>query len=149
MKLKSINNLLKLEKNMFTKASKSELLTAAMDWLGKEDPDAFLTFRHFRKFDNYAQLAPKGGATFCAVALPTKGKLIFAYALCSDKDMFNKALGREISYGRLTADSHTFETAFQPDVPISRQIEDYIWSAEVGFNIDDMAVHRTEGKYLR
>jgi hypothetical protein len=148
MQLNSINNLLKLEKNMFTKASKSELLAAATDWLGYEDPDAFLTFRHFRKFDGFARLAPKGGATFCAVALPNKGKLVFAYALCSDKDMFNKTLGREIAYGRLTADSHTFETSYEPNVPISRQIEDFIWSADTGFSIDDMAVYRADGKYL-
>ncbi len=123
------------------KASKQELLTAAMDWLGKEDSEAFLTFRHFRKADGW-QLAPRGGATFCAVAMPTKGTLIFSYALCSDKDVFNKSLGREISYGRLTADSHTFEVPYNSSVPISRQIEDFIWSEELPIRIEDMFVPR-------
>jgi hypothetical protein len=123
------------------KASKQELLTAATDWLGVEDSEAFLTFRHFRKQDGW-QLAPRGGATFCAVALPTKGTMVFAYALCSDKDVFNKALGREISYGRLTADSHTFEIPFNANVPISRQIEDFIWSEDLPIAIDEMSIVR-------
>lgn len=129
---------------MITKASKRELLTAAMDWLGFEDPEAFLTFRHYRRIDRFGLLQPKGGATFCAVALPTKNKLVFAYAQCSDKDMFNKALGREISYGRLTADTHTFETSYQANVPISRQIEDFIWSADVDVDLDEMSIYRPD-----
>jgi hypothetical protein len=123
------------------KASKQELLTAAMDWLGVEDDEAFLTFRHFRKSKGW-QLDPRGGATFCAVAMPTKEKMIFSYALCSDKDVFNKALGREISYGRLTADSHTFEIPFNTAVPISRQIEDFIWSEDLPIAIDEMSIVR-------
>jgi hypothetical protein len=68
--------------------------------------------------------------------------MVFAYALCSDKDVFNKALGREISYGRLTADSHTFEIPFNANVPISRQIEDFIWSEDLPIAIDEMSIVR-------
>lgn len=128
---------------MLTKASKQELLTAALDWLGFADNEAFLTFRHFRSFDGW-KVAPKGGVTFCAIALPNKGKLIFSYAQCSDKDMFNKNLGREISYGRLTADSHTFSTTFEPNVPISRQIEDFIWSADTKVNLEGKSIYRRD-----
>lgn len=78
----------------------------------RPDADTFLTYRHYRNpaFDlveNFNTLQVEqvgyeanGGVTFCVVAEPDSQKLHVTVAECSDRDLFNKNIAREISFGR-------------------------------------------------
>lgn len=66
--------------------------------------DVFITYRHFRLFDNIGETKPKGGATlafFVDLRDPDNRYAIVGYALCSDKDHFSKTIGREVAYQNL------------------------------------------------
>jgi hypothetical protein len=67
------------------------------------DDDAFVTYRHYRDLDNDfcgEEILPTGGVTFCVVAEPDSELLHISYAECSSKDLYNKEVGRNISFGR-------------------------------------------------
>lgn len=57
-------------------------------------------FMHYRRRDTYGSPLSQGGATLAI--RPMGGNVIrVAMAQCSDKDIFNKKLGRTIAQGRL------------------------------------------------
>lgn len=67
------------------------------------DQDLFVTYRHYRDLDpQYCgeEILAKGGITFCVVAEPDSELLHVSVAECSVKDLYSKAVGRNISFGR-------------------------------------------------
>lgn len=78
----------------------------------RPDADTFLTFRHYRVpcfIINEAEVGfnlfqtgyeANGGVTLCVVAEPDSEVLHVTVAECSDRDLFNKNIAREISFGR-------------------------------------------------
>lgn len=70
------------------------------------------TFMHFRKYDRYGQIMPKGGMT---LAIDQDGnKLRVAMAECGRKDNFNRVMGRTIAAGRLNS-TKVVELALPPE----------------------------------
>jgi len=57
-----------------------------------------LVSKYFAKLDG-EKIAPQGGLTQVCVSLPN-GKYYFGHAFCSNKDNFNKKIGRNIALGR-------------------------------------------------
>lgn len=89
--------------------------------------DIFVTFRHYRLgdfgFEGWAEgYHPKGGATFCIVADPVSEVLHVAVAECSDKDLYNRQVGRAIAFGRFVKGAFT-TLPWGREAPISRSIE--------------------------
>lgn len=70
-----------------------------------EDKDARLRTVHFRLYDfdsiDSLDVSPRGGLTLVYFVSPTNNSITFATALCSNKDNYNKKLGRNIAIGRL------------------------------------------------
>lgn len=69
----------------------------------KADADMFVTYRHYRDIDPdffNEEILPTGGVTFCVAAEPDSEKLHISVAECSTKDLYNKEVGRNISFGR-------------------------------------------------
>lgn len=67
------------------------------------DADTFVTYRHYRDLDPdffLEEILPTGGVTFCVVAEPDSELLHISVAECSSKDLYNKEVGRNISFGR-------------------------------------------------
>lgn len=59
-------------------------------------------YMHYRRRDTYGEPLPKGGATLAI--RPLQGdQIAVSMALCSERDLFNKKLGRSIATGRLNA----------------------------------------------
>lgn len=78
----------------------------------RPDADTFLTYRHYRMpsfvinedVDGFmlvqSGFEANGGVTFCVVAEPDSEVLHVTVAECSERDLFNKNIAREISFGR-------------------------------------------------
>lgn len=78
----------------------------------RPDADTFLTFRHYRVpafvIDEASEgfrvlqlgYEANGGVTLCVVAEPDSEVLHVTVAECSDRDLFNKNIAREIAFGR-------------------------------------------------
>ena len=67
--------------------------------------DVFITYRHFRLFDEKdGEMLPKGGATlafFVDLRDPENRHAIVGWALCSPEDHFSKSVGRQVAYTTL------------------------------------------------
>ncbi len=59
-------------------------------------------YRHERNVKD-GKVMSKGGCTYCSVNLGTRNDPIIVRSLarCHSKDVYNKELGRRVSYGRL------------------------------------------------
>jgi hypothetical protein len=136
---------------LFANADKDELLNFAKFSFGVAASEpAFLAFRHFRAFDDRLglELSPKGGFTFCTLSLPDQKRMFVGVAQCSKKDMFNKKIGREIAFGRLTTFSpnHFFEvTEVNDSEPVSAVLKEYFSAfGECGVDLEGFEVYRPE-----
>lgn len=75
-----------------------------------------IIYRHERltkvRPNKTALVSPTGGVTHCSVNLGTKEQpdIFLAVSRCHSKDIYNKELGRRISYGRLV--SHMRDNGF-------------------------------------
>lgn len=67
------------------------------------NPPRFL--RHVRRYDltciDDIPMLSKGGLTFAVDIMPAENKFRFSYAICNDKDLFNKRTAGNICNGRL------------------------------------------------
>jgi hypothetical protein len=94
------------------------------------DADTFVTYRHYRDLDPdfcNEEILPTGGVTFCVVAEPDSEKLHISVAECSSKDLYNKEVGRHISFGRFYRVGEFTTIAWDRDSSIAENIEES-WS---------------------
>lgn len=128
-----------------------ETLTEFLD--RQADADTFLTFRHYR----YPILVPvvlddstialeqrgfeaNGGVTFCVVAEPDSEVLYVSVAECSSKDLFNKNLGREVSFGRFMRVGQYVSIKWDRDATIAENLEE-VWSVfGLRADVDDVVL---------
>lgn len=59
-----------------------------------------IKFCHVRNYGEDGEILPFGGLTIAFTKLD-EGKIVASLAVCSDRDNFNKKVGRLISMGRL------------------------------------------------
>lgn len=80
-----------------------------------------IKFIHLRRRDPFwGFLEPKGGVT---VAYDVRdGQVIYTDATCSNKDHYNKAIGRAVSSGRLLLAKHIASFPKEEGVNIVEQI---------------------------
>lgn len=59
-------------------------------------------WRHFRLFGLHGELLPRGGVTVLVEEFPNEDGYDVAInaAVCSDKDHYNKSIGRQVTWGR-------------------------------------------------
>lgn len=114
------------------------------------DDDTFVTYRHFRKLDTYfdmddsgvafevTDISAKGGITFCVVAEPDSELLHVSVAICSSKDLYNKELGRRVSFGRFAVNSQYFTISWDRELGIAHNITQH-WDELVphGYKLRD------------
>lgn len=101
----------------------------------RPDMDTFLTYRHYRLpsfvIDSDSEgfravqtgYEANGGVTFCVVAEPDAEKLHVTVAECSDRDLFNKNIAREISFGRFYRVGDFVTIDWHRDITISENLE--------------------------
>lgn len=98
------------------------------------DADTFLTFRHYRvpniEFVIGVGLVEmgyeaNGGVTFCVVAEPDSEKLHVTVAECSKRDLFNKNIAREISWGRFFRVGDFASVDWDRDLTIAENLQAY------------------------
>lgn len=93
-----------------------------------------ISYIHYRPADKKdphgVAVAPKGGAT---VAISEDDTMLhFAIGRCSDRDIFNKKIGRHVALGRLTTHiaGKAVKTAFSikrdSELPTKQQVNDFI-----------------------
>lgn len=109
---------------------------ALVEFLSRRpDADTFLTYRHYRvpafvidegsEGFRVVQVGYKanGGVTLCVVAEPDSEKLHVTVAECSDRDLFNKNIAREISFGRFYRVGDFVTINWNRDFTISENLE--------------------------
>ena len=102
----------------------------------RADADTFLTYRHYRVpafvIDDegggfrvvQTGYEANGGVTFCVVAEPDSEALHVTVAECSDRDLFNKNIAREISFGRFYRVGDFTTIRWDRDATISENLEE-------------------------
>lgn len=98
------------------------------------DQDLFVTYRHYRDLDpsfRNEEIAPTGGVTFCVVAEPDSEKLHISFAECSSKDLYNKKVGRLISFGRLYRVGEFITIDWDRKRSIAENIEETWWAFDL------------------
>lgn len=96
------------------------------------DDDTFLTFRHYRNprlewfpYTTGVTLTyeANGGVTFCVVAEPDSELLHVTVAECSNRDLFNKNIAREIALGRFFRVAEFFTIEWNRELTIAENLE--------------------------
>lgn len=98
------------------------MLPKAINWLDIEDEDAFLAFRHRRNFQD----SRAGGVTFCFLVEPSYNRARFSVAVCSDKDNFSRAIGRQIAFGRLSLSKYYTIEDYSNEYELMEQARDVL-----------------------
>lgn len=91
-------------------------------------------FKHFRNhiwdFDSGWNTDPRGGATVVSRAI-SDTQVEVAIALCSGKDGFNKAIGRNVALGRLNKNPLVISVADLDELLDGNSVEHLVfWSDE-------------------
>lgn len=77
-------------------------------------------FIHLRKISREGIPKEKGGMTLAYDI--TDNSINYTFAWCSDKDHYNKAIGRAVASGRLDADKHTYILPRTDKEPLVHQV---------------------------
>ena len=87
-------------------------------------------FMHYRRRNRAGDVLPQGGATL-AIRPVGEDRIVVGMALCSQRDVFNKKLGRTIAEGRLStaeagfSNAHVFTIAMDElDRPIKEVVNE-------------------------
>lgn len=65
-------------------------------------------FHHFRNLKEDGSVYNMGGLTVAWEVNEQNKSIRYAFAICSDRDNFNKKVGRTIAGGRLKSPNHSF-----------------------------------------
>lgn len=78
-------------------------------------------FRHFRLHNEYGEILPKGGMTLYVEENNHEDgyNITVSFAICSEKDHYNKRIGRDAAQGRYGRYSHSVFTSCTNKVAIS------------------------------
>lgn len=119
----------------------------------KADNDTFLTYRHYRVpafvIDESGELGfrvlqsgyeANGGVTFCVVAEPDSELLHVTVAECSDRDLFNKNIAREIAFGRFLRVGEFITVEWDRSLTIAEVLENNWDIFGVRKDVDDLVL---------
>ena len=110
-----------------------------IEQLGSCDKDMFITYRHYRVLDeDMIEVNARGGVTFCVAAEPDSKLLHVSMAECSDKDLYNKDIGRKVSFGRLANISEYTTLEWDREVSIAENLADMWDQLGSRYNLDNL-----------
>jgi acetyltransferase-like isoleucine patch superfamily enzyme len=73
--------------------------------------------------EDQLEIEAKGGVTFCIAAEPDSKRLHIAVAECSNKDLYNKEIGRQVALGRFVKIGEYVTFEWNREITIAENLE--------------------------